>query len=542
MLSFKQFLELKENYILTNKRKIPALYVGHIPFRTINESLEKPTQPELKRLHKSLSDVYHFSQSERDALINYGFASYPVNMYLLAMHHMNQVPSMLPDIKHSEEVVEPYDIAALDSATDRKIDRNLVVHSTIGFDPRNKISSNGLLHLPCYTSTTLDPKVAYNLGDLYRANTGDHLCHVLKIHLKPGDRGSYVEPAKLYDDTEREILLPRNTTLRITHSELDKGDKVIHHAEVVHGIHPDEIEKDPVSLLFAQAHLANIFRNQGYNFITHPDYGKIAEHLVNKNPTLNELNNLAENLPGISGHEMLKPIFTKVLSNQFNRGDYNITKLLRAKRNGFYEPSIHDDDIKNNIISSLGQGGNLNAETFTNLMRHGYIDHDDIRNNWGHVGKRVAKMGRDHLKSMEKDGNFGSENVETAKMLGISDENLGKSAEKVLKTKLNSGAFPAKVADYVDSTGGFDDESKNISRNLLFNRLKQGVHWLDSSIYSHLTHALKNGYFDDGIHDALKDTLISRKVAPNPSAFSHSGQVKFAKEHDLYAKYGLYPD
>lgn len=104
------------------------------------------------------------------------------------------------------------------------------VYSGIRFDPQSKIvSENGQhhLHLPAFTSTSLDPITAkvFSGGD------------IVKIHVPKGSHGYYAPGITGKPDSEHEFIIPRGAKLRV-HPEPTEdaqgGKYKIWHAKLVH--------------------------------------------------------------------------------------------------------------------------------------------------------------------------------------------------------------------------------------------------------------------------------------------------------------------
>lgn len=84
-----------------------------------------------------------------------------------------------------------------------------VFHGTNKFNPGEEAKKgSGRITIPSYLSTSIDPKVASD----FAGENGDS--HIIHIHLKKGQRAHYLGTNSHYDH-EKEMLLPRNTTLQI---------------------------------------------------------------------------------------------------------------------------------------------------------------------------------------------------------------------------------------------------------------------------------------------------------------------------------------
>ncbi len=84
-----------------------------------------------------------------------------------------------------------------------------VFHGTNKFNPGEEAKKgSGRITLPTYTSTSINANTAREF-----AGTSDD-SHIIHIHLKKGQRAHYLGSHSHYDN-EKEVLLPRNTTLQI---------------------------------------------------------------------------------------------------------------------------------------------------------------------------------------------------------------------------------------------------------------------------------------------------------------------------------------
>lgn len=109
------------------------------------------------------------------------------------------------------------------------------VYSGIKFDPHQNITAeNGQhhLHLPAFTSTTIDPIVAKVFS---RGN-------IVKIHVPKGSHGFYAPGLEGKPNSEHEFIIPRGAKLHI-HPEptddVEGGSYKIWHAKLVHdGVAP----------------------------------------------------------------------------------------------------------------------------------------------------------------------------------------------------------------------------------------------------------------------------------------------------------------
>jgi len=132
-----------------------------------------------------------------------GAGSEELNDALLKKHKQGKgLPS-----EHVEQ------IRAIDKAANHPIGHHLHVYSGIR-NIKNKMNSGDHMHLPAYTSTTHSKHIANTFA---AAKADKNTMHIAHIHLKPTDKAGYVARHSM-NDHEHETILPRNTTLKHTHT------------------------------------------------------------------------------------------------------------------------------------------------------------------------------------------------------------------------------------------------------------------------------------------------------------------------------------
>ena len=138
------------------------------------------------------------------AITNYTFGS-GINRKLIEEHKAK---------KDKNSTLSRHSDNDLDEATLHSIGHEMHLYSGIGFDPReHQTASNkghALLHLPAYTSTTHDKRVASNFASPNEHNEQ----HILHIHTKPYDSGVFTGDHSA-EQHEHETILPRHTTLKV---------------------------------------------------------------------------------------------------------------------------------------------------------------------------------------------------------------------------------------------------------------------------------------------------------------------------------------
>lgn len=252
MLSFKEFID--------KYRKIPVGIVIHDKrlYHSIYEQLLEFISSKYDELERELKSNYQFTPEQQNQLENYSNKSFELNAYLLGHHHTNETPVESPSFANGQF---QYHLPTIDQALSKPLNRHMNVYSGLNFDATKNADKNGLIHFPSYTSTTIDPVIAPHF-----AQPQDNIKHILQIHLKPNDKGAYISNPGVYGD-EREFLLPRNTTLKITHrhSDQDNSNHVIHHAEIVHDINPNDIERNPSRLRGLHPSFLEFYKNDPQN-------------------------------------------------------------------------------------------------------------------------------------------------------------------------------------------------------------------------------------------------------------------------------------
>lgn len=149
-------------------------------------------------------------------------------------------------------------IHALDHITQKPIDHELhVYHGLDTWDPGKEIKKNkhGLLHIPTFLSTSTSKLEAHKFSKMQGEHHDElpktlNKGHILHIHLKKGNKGTYVGEHSAQTDitgyNEHEFLIPRDTVLKVhpEHTLLNDGTKVWH-ATVQQHLEPRKLEHNP---------------------------------------------------------------------------------------------------------------------------------------------------------------------------------------------------------------------------------------------------------------------------------------------------------
>jgi hypothetical protein len=161
-------------------------------------------------LHKQLVENDKSVGKDVDHVKSYTRDSSYLNRHLYNRHVDGE--------KHDDEV-RGINIKAMDKAVTRnKLKHDMHVYSGVTWHPGNvaKQHPDRHVHLPAYTSTSIDKQTAHSFA------TGDenNQQHVIHFHLKKGQAGKYVEH-HTENPGEHEFILPRNTTIKI-HPKADR--------------------------------------------------------------------------------------------------------------------------------------------------------------------------------------------------------------------------------------------------------------------------------------------------------------------------------
>jgi len=186
--------------------------------------------------HKVKESYGRYAPQHEEAIRGFQTYSRELNSYHWDKHQGETDPYLKPEhIDRLEKQTNDLDTVL----QQKKTPKNLTVHSGIGYDPRAKMNSEGIVHHPAYLSTSFDTNTAENFSIRNSEHIdGVHHRHVLKINVPKGT------PSAMHFDGEQELVLPRGTNLRhikttkkqgtATHGEASyKYINHIHHMEVV---------------------------------------------------------------------------------------------------------------------------------------------------------------------------------------------------------------------------------------------------------------------------------------------------------------------
>lgn len=197
-----------------------------------------------RRAINSLNIDHTHTDDDKTHIYRYTAASRPLNKMLYAAHQENKAPDTRFPVSGNYNFT--HNVPALDAAITRnKLKHELVSYSGVSWNPLNKITdfSNPKIHLPAYTSTTLDKKTALQFAKSNKkGNTQD--IHILKIHHPEGSAGTYThdDPSITHYELENEFITPRKTSLKIETTphvfKDDDGNNV--HVWTAHRMHEEE--------------------------------------------------------------------------------------------------------------------------------------------------------------------------------------------------------------------------------------------------------------------------------------------------------------
>lgn len=215
MKSLQEFLnqQIPSLLILQGEHSNPTVNETHIDDwydLDDNTHLGSDLDSQIGKLHR----LHQISDEDRVHLKRYTTASRNLNTTLYNNHKAGI---------YSEGVIDRHSLYGLDRATSRPIQTNLSVYSGLKYDPepeikRAKRMTNGVIHLPAYTSTSLDKGVAeqYAIPSGYGRSKTLHIFH---FHLDPEDNGVFLGRRHSVHPSESELLLPRNTKIHIDGEE-----------------------------------------------------------------------------------------------------------------------------------------------------------------------------------------------------------------------------------------------------------------------------------------------------------------------------------
>lgn len=157
------------------------------------------------------------TSSQRQHLRGYTKGSAGLNDYLWSEHKKQDHGRSPDDIKYFQ-----HRIKHLDNAMDRSITKkDQTVYSGSMHDPRDLKDKNDIVHHPAYLSTSKNRFVGEKFAGYHsEMKDGKRHHHNLAINVPKGSRAADLSRTKgVYDSSEKEVLLPRNSKLKYNHTE-----------------------------------------------------------------------------------------------------------------------------------------------------------------------------------------------------------------------------------------------------------------------------------------------------------------------------------
>ncbi len=116
-----------------------------------------------------------------------------------------------------EDSMHKFHLGELDKELhEHKLEHPLHVFSGVGFHPQELASQHpeGHVHLPAYTSTSIDKSVARDFAGTAGFGKGERSRHIIHMELPKGHPGKYLG-RNSENSSESEFMLPRNMKIKI---------------------------------------------------------------------------------------------------------------------------------------------------------------------------------------------------------------------------------------------------------------------------------------------------------------------------------------
>ena len=177
-------------------------------------------------IDKKLHDHNFAKHPQKKALDSYTDDSYDINRALIEKNknHKNHIAQLSKAVSNSPL---HHDIH--------------VYHGTNGFHPGNEAKKHkeGHIHLPAFTSTTIDKHMAHSFANFQHEDT-KKTGHILHIHVKKGQHGKYIgsHSKNEHGDNEHEMLLQKGLVLKVHPKPKKLADGThIWHSHIIHEDH-----------------------------------------------------------------------------------------------------------------------------------------------------------------------------------------------------------------------------------------------------------------------------------------------------------------
>lgn len=178
-------------------------------------------------VHINLKNGHNYTYDDIHEIKKYTYDSRKLNNHLYDSHisgleNNNLIDQGFVDGDGNDVI---HNVSKLDEALNRhSLEHDLHVYSGVQFHPGELAGKHpsGHIYLPAYTSTTIDKHVATNFA---KPINGER--HIIHFHLKPGQKGGYVDHIS-NNSGEHEYIIPRKTMIKI-HPEHDEITSNIGH-------------------------------------------------------------------------------------------------------------------------------------------------------------------------------------------------------------------------------------------------------------------------------------------------------------------------
>lgn len=451
---------------------------------------EHPTTDEFE---SRLTKTTKVEPDEAETLDNYSKHSAALNSILFAYHHANiPVPSTFK-LKHNNKDID-YNIYAMDAATNHRIGRNAILYSGIRYDPRHYIRSDGKMILPAYTSVSLSKAGANDfINPNWDKTENPEEFHMLKISAQPNDNAAVMGHIEYRLKKERELVLPRNTVLKIHRSvrDTENPNLWIHHATIEHDTDPNEFKGDINNIVnmrsnYHRALLGNDNIPSAIKQVLYKHYGnKFLEHIKSQK-NLSDLVELS-NYP----HKT----FFDTASQEFHHNE-NLDKLKMnmglAHRYGILNDE-HRKVLDNMFADHLLNGGKYKYKDKYNINDDNKsISFLASADHFGFLGKKSQKVLADKYKEYLE--NPDASNLELKYLSDsikhkIFNDDIRKLSAKLLTDKIkNTDKYSDIYLGDAEKFGYLNDEH----RRLLRSKLDEHINRLDPNEFSYDLHRIEN--------------------------------------------------
>jgi hypothetical protein len=179
--------------------------------------MRKQHNATLQENHKkllSVSDEDHLKKLISGGMdFGHDSGSSDITKFLLDSHRNLPYPTSFTRVPRpgaTKRFPETVDLSAIDSVLKKtSFDGEFHSFHGIGFDPKQLMGSHDILHLPAYTSGSVNRNIALKYSNFSPVSGTHHVIHMIHPH---GSTGTYIGNTHFMDN---EVLLPRNITLKL---------------------------------------------------------------------------------------------------------------------------------------------------------------------------------------------------------------------------------------------------------------------------------------------------------------------------------------